>query len=156
MRNFLIFSSAAATLLAAAPAAAQQTGSGPIPAEQVQQLIDTLKQRNEQVRTLSERVRELEARTARAEADSGRLEMAEKAIAVASLKNQSLVSIGEEIIVKFENRSLGKRVLAGEPLTQLYRVRLQNELQAYRDKIAELGFYPEKELQPAQPAPASD
>lgn len=153
MPNIVTRPAIAAALLLAAPAVAQQAPAKVSP-EQVQQLIDTLKQRNDQVRALSDKVRELEARAARADGIVAKMEAAEKALVVASQKNQALVAIGEEIIVKYETMSLGKRVLSGEPYTQLYRVKMQNELQDYRDKIAQLGFYPEKEMQPAPAAPA--
>jgi len=138
-----------------APASAASTPAAISP-EQIQQLVDTLKQRNEQVRQLSERTRELEARAAEADRLTARVEAAEKALGVASTKNQSLVTIGEEIIADYEKMRLGKKIGGREPLTQLYRVRMQNELQSYRDKIAELGFYPAKDMQPAQPAPAAN
>jgi capsule polysaccharide export protein KpsE/RkpR len=152
MLNLILRSAAALALLATAPAFAQQAAPAEISPAQVQQLIDTLKQRNDQLRMLSERVREAEARATRADAAMTRLQAAEKALAIAAEKNQALVATGEEIIAKYEKMSLGKRALTGEPYTQLYRVRMQNDLQVYRDKIAELGFYPEKEMQPAQPA----
>lgn len=152
MLNFILRSTAALALFATAPAVAQDAAPAQVSPAQVQQLIDTLKQRNDQLRVLSERVREAEARATRADAVATRLQAAEKALAIAAEKNQSLVTTGEEIIAKYEKMSLGQRALGGERLTQLYRVRMQNDLQAYRDKIAELGFYPEREMQPAQPA----
>lgn len=152
MLNLILRSAVTTALLANAPALAQQAAPAAVSPAQVQQLIDTLKQRNDQLRVLSERVREAEARAARADAVSSRLQAAEKALVIAAEKNQALVTTGEEIIAKYEKMSLGQRALGGERLTQLYRVRMQNDLQVYRDKIAELGFYPEKEMQPPQPA----
>jgi ribosome-binding ATPase YchF (GTP1/OBG family) len=151
MSNLILRLAGAALLVAvSAPAAAQQA----IPAAQVQQLIDTLKQRNEQVRTLSERVRELEATAARADASVARLAAAENAMRVASRKNQELVTLGEAIIADYEKLGLHKRIAASEPLTGLYRVRLENKLEEYRAEIAQLGFYPEKEMEPQPPAAA--
>jgi hypothetical protein len=159
----LTLAAAVASLAFAGPAAAQTApapAATPAPAgisgEQIQKLVDTLKARNEEVRTLKDRVRELEAAATLAQDTASRLAAAEKALAVASQKNQALLATGEEIIAKYEKMGLGKRAASGEPFTQLYRVRMQNEMQAYRDQIAELGFYPEKEMQPAQPAPAGN
>jgi hypothetical protein len=153
MSNFLLKVAGACVLVAASavPAAAQQA----IPAEQVQQLIDTLRQRNEQLRVLAERNRELEASAAKGEASATRLAAAEKAMQVAFRKNQDLVVLAEAIIADYEKLGLLRRTAAREPLTGLYRVRLENKLEEYRAEVAALGFYPEKEMEPQPPAAAT-
>ncbi|OYW44776.1 MAG: hypothetical protein B7Z08_06140 [Sphingomonadales bacterium 32-68-7] len=147
---------AVTALLAFAPALAQEAAPAAAPAEvsaeQVQQIVATLRQRNDQVRALSEQVRELEARAARADGLAAQLANAEQALGVAADKNRALQAIGEEIIVSYEQMTLGKRALTGEPFTQLYRVRMENELQDYRDKVAQLGFYPERDVRPVAAA----
>lgn len=153
---------AAATALAVlatnlAPAGAQDapaSAGGVIPRAQVEQLVATLKQRNDQVRDMAERMREMEARLAQAD-DAIRLrDNGAKALQVAAQKNRELAAIGEAIIADYEKRDLGKRIGTGEPLTQLYRVRLQNKLQEFQDQIAAQGFYPERELETIEAASA--
>lgn len=156
------FAAAAATLLAAAtpvqsqkPAAKAAPAAAPIAREQVEQLIDTLKQRNEQLRELSAQLREMEARAAAGDAAVKERDNGRKALVVAAQKNRELAEIGDAIIADYEKFNLGKRMGAQEPLTQLYRVKLQNKLQEFQDQIAAQGFYPERELELIQAASAA-
>lgn len=151
--------------LIATPATAQEAAGGCIVREQAEQLISTLKERNDQLRDLSARLREMEARVAAADAATRELENSRKALTIAGDRNRELVEIGEAIITDYEKMDLGKRLASREPLTQLYRVRLENKLQEYRDQVARQGFYPQKELDalqapppaavPVEPAPAN-
>lgn len=140
---------------AVAPAGAQDGSAPAIPRAQVEQLIATLKQRNDQLRDMTDRMREMEARVAQADTALKERENSRKALQIAALKNHELVEIGEAIIADYEKRDLGKRIGTGEPLTQLYRVRLQNKLQEFQDQIAAEGFYPEKELEMIEAASVS-
>jgi septal ring factor EnvC (AmiA/AmiB activator) len=148
---------AASLLLIAAPASAQEAkpGGACIVREQGEQLIATLKQRNDQLREMSARMREMEAQLAAAQTEAKDLENNRKALVIAAQKNRELADIGEAIIVDYEKMDLGKRLASKEPLTQLYRVRLQNKLQEFRDQIAAQGFYPERELNALQAPPAA-
>lgn len=149
---------AALLLLSPVPLKAQEAPkSACIVREQAEQLLSTLKQRNDQLREMSGRMREMEAQVAAAEASVKELENSRKALAIAAQKNRELAEIGEAIIVDYEKMNLGKRVGSQEPLTGLYRVKLENKLQEFRDEIAAQGFYPEKELGALQapPAPAA-
>lgn len=144
--------------LAFAPAAHAQASSasaGCIVAEQAEQLIATLKQRNDQLREMSEKMRAMEAEVAAARSATGQIEASRKAIAIAADKNRELRELGDAIIADYENMGLGKRMAATEPLTGLYRVRLENKLQEFSDQVAALGFYPERDAVPAAPAPAT-
>ena len=47
------------------------------------------------------------------------------------------------------------RAANGEPLTGLFRVRLENKLQEFQSQIAALGFYPQKELDALEAAQAA-
>lgn len=138
----------AALLVAAPPALAQQESpaGGCIVREQAEQLIATLKQRNDQLRDMSTRMREMEAQVAAVAATGKDLENSRKALVIAAQKNRELAEIGEAIIVDYERMDLSKRAAAQEPLTRLYRVRIENKLQEFRDQIAAQGFYPEREL----------
>lgn len=122
---------------------------------QGEQLIATLKQRNDQLRDLSAQMREMEARVAAADAATKDLENSKKALQIAAEKNRALAAIGEAIIADYEKLDLGKRIGAQEPLTQLYRVKLQNKLQEFQDQIAAQGFYPARELEMLQAASAT-
>lgn len=144
--------------LAFAPAARAQASSasaGCIVAEQAEQLIATLKQRNDQLREMSEKMRAMEAEVAAARSATGQIEASRKAISIAADKNRELRELGDAIIADYENMGLGKRMAATEPLTGLYRVRLENKLQEFSDQVAALGFYPERDAVPVAPAPAT-
>lgn len=145
--------------LALAPAAHAQDNAAPagcIVAEQAQQLIATLKQRNDQLRDMSEKMRAMEAEVAVARSATGQIEASRKAIVIAADKNRELRELGDAIIADYEKMGLGKKMAAGEPLTGLYRVRLENKLQEFSDQVAALGFYPERDAVPAaEPAPAN-
>lgn len=154
-RSFALCAAATFSILAV-PARAQEAPAGGacIVREQAEQLVTTLKQRNDQLRDMSARMREMETKVAAAEAATKELENSRKALAIAAERNRDLVGIGEAIIADYEGMDLGKRMGAREPLTQLYRVRLQNKLQEFQDQIAAQGFYPQKELDILQ-APAA-
>lgn len=141
----------------AVPAQAQEAASGGacIVREQAEQLIATLKQRNDQLRDMSAQMREMEAKVAAADTATKELENSRKALAIAAEKNRELTQIGEAIIVDYEKMDLGDRIAGGEPLTQLHRVRLENKLQEFQDQIAAQGFYPQKELDNLQTTPAA-
>lgn len=145
--------------LAFAPVARAQGNAPPgrcIVAEQAQQLIDTLKQRNDQLRDMSEKMRAMEAEVAAARSATGQIEASRKAIVIAADKNRELRELGDAIIADYEKMGLGKKMAATEPLTGLYRVRLENKLQEFSDQVAALGFYPERDAVPAvEPAPAN-
>ena len=74
-------------------------------------------------------------------------------IEIAKQKNEALVSIGEEIVVALEQQCFGARLLAREPVTQLYRVRLENEIQDFRKKVSDQRFFPQTET--VEPVPSA-
>lgn len=155
MKKHIIGLSLAALVFA--PAAYAQEGSAPgciVPA-QAEQLIATLKQRNDQLRDMSEKMRAMEAEVAAARSATGQIEASRKAIAIAAEKNRELRELGDAIIADYEKLDLGKKMAASEPLTGLYRVRLENKLQEFSDQVAALGFYPERDAVPAAPAPTT-
>jgi len=146
-RSFIL--GAAVTLsLIASPAVAQTATAVPatITVEQAEQLIATLQQRNEQLREMAGQVSQMEASVAEAQSVTRELEISRQALLIAAQRNADLVAIGEEIIADYERMNLGDRAANGEPLTGLFRVRLENKLQEFQSQIAALGFYPQKEL----------
>ncbi len=52
-------------------------------------------------------------------------------------KNIALYDLGNEILTRYENYGLGEALAAKEPFTGLSRVKLQELVQDYRDKIAD-------------------
>lgn len=157
MKKPIIGLSFAALVLA--PVAHAQDGSAPagcIAPPQAEQLIATLKQRNDQLRDMSEKIRAMEAEVTAARSATGQIEASRKAITIAADKNRELRELGDAIIADYEKLGLGKKMAASEPLTGLYRVRLENKLQEFSDQIAALGFYPERDAVPdAAPAPTT-
>lgn len=67
-------------------------------------------------------------------------------------KNLELYNLGNEILTRYEKYGLGEALTAKEPFTGLTRVRLQELVQDYRDKIADQRATPGKiQLAPAAP-----
>ena len=73
----------------------------------------------------------------------GQFESQQAIIKLAEEKNQALVETGKAILADYEEQTFGGRLLAREPITQLYKVRLENEFQSFRDQIMDLRFVPE-------------
>ena len=157
MTRSFILGAAISLSLIAAPAVAQTATAAPaaITAEQAQQLIATLQQRNEQLREMAGQLSQMEVAVAEAQATTRDLANSRQALEIAAQRNADLVAIGEEIIADYEQMNLGDRAANGEPLTGLFRVRLENKLQEFQAQIAALGFYPQKELDALQQAPAA-
>ena len=113
---------------------------------QAEQLLETLQTRTDQLREALARLERAE--TARADADR-RAEAARAALDLAAERNRELAEIGAAIIDDYEDMSLGRRAANREPLTGLYRVRLENKLQAFEDELAQARLYPERAMQEA-------
>jgi chromosome segregation ATPase len=72
-------------------------------------------------------------------------------------KNAEMFKIGNEILVRYEKFGLGTAIAAREPFVGTMRVKLQNLVQDYSDKLAEQKIKPEPAPVPegkAKPAPA--
>ena len=50
-------------------------------------------------------------------------------------KNIALFNAANEILDRYKNHALGKAILAKEPFTQTSRVKIENLVQGYNDKI---------------------
>ena len=121
--------------------------------EQAERLVTTLRSRTEQLRDAAGRLQRAEeivnqanARIAAAEA---RAAATQEIVALAAMRNRELVQIGLQILADYQSLSLGQKVAAREPLTGLYRVRLENKLQQFEDELAAAQFFPEKALEEA-------
>jgi chromosome segregation ATPase len=71
-------------------------------------------------------------------------------------KNLELYNLGNEILTRYEKYGLGEALEAKEPFTGLTRVKLQELVQDYRDKIADQRATPGKiQLAPTGPGSAA-
>ncbi len=81
---------------------------------------------------MEETAREKEAARATA---SGDLLVAKNTIADRERKNLNLYMTSLEILERYENYALGKALSAREPFIQKTRVKVENEVQDYKDKV---------------------
>ena len=121
--------------------------------EQAERLVATLRTRTNQLRDAASRLQRADdivnQANARAETAARQAAATQEVLALAAERNRELVEIGMKILEDYENLSLGKKVAAREPLTGLYRVQLENKLQAFEDELAAAQFFPEKALEEA-------
>jgi len=69
--------------------------------------------------------------------------LAERKLADASRKNLDLYNIGLEILSKYEGFGLGTAITAREPFTKSMRVKLENYVQDFGDKLEDGRVQPE-------------
>ena len=67
----------------------------------------------------------------------GELERTGTRLRECDARNVALLSLGSEIIGRFEQRTLGERVSGGDPFFRLGRVQLENLAEGYRDRLFE-------------------
>jgi hypothetical protein len=100
----------------------------------------------------AETVRAKEAERARIEATlAGRTALLEACMA----KNGELYRVGVEILDAYRGYTLGDAARASEPVLGLYRVKLENLVQAYDDRLYNAQFDPRTVQMPAAPAAPS-
>jgi hypothetical protein len=79
--------------------------------------------------------------------------LAERKVADANRKNLDLYNIGNEILAKYEGFGLGTAITAREPFTRTMRVKLENYLQDFGDKLQDGKIQPsDAPKTPAAPA----
>ncbi len=66
-------------------------------------------------------------------------------------RNLELYETGKEILERYENYAFGKALLAREPFTGLTKVKLEEQVQDYKDKLGD-GMVKEGEAAPSAPA----
>lgn len=66
-------------------------------------------------------------------------------------KNEELYKAGTEVLTRYESFSLGDALTAREPFTRLTRVKMENLVQEYQDKLTDNKIKPED----AKPAPVA-
>ena len=140
---------------ASAPAARAAKAGECIVREQAEQIIATLAKRNEQLTASTSDLRAAEQRIAELEVKAAEADTAKQALQNAAVRNRELVTIGKAILKDYGDMNLGKKAASGEPLTGLYRVRLENTLQKFEDEISAQRVFPERELQTAAPRAAA-
>jgi len=59
----------------------------------------------------------------------------QRLVADREVKNMELFKIGNEILARYEKFSLGEALLAKEPFTGITKVKLENQVQDYQDKL---------------------
>jgi hypothetical protein len=82
------------------------------------------------------------------------LVLAQRIIADRETQNLTLYKIGSEILTRYEKFSLGEALSAKEPFVGTARVRLENQIQDYEDKLADQKIKLSQAPLPA-PAPAT-
>lgn len=70
-------------------------------------------------------------------------------------KNAELFKIGNEILTRYEKFGLGTALLAKEPFVGLTRVKLENQVQDYQDKLLDSKVAPGTTPAPSAPPAAS-
>ena len=77
----------------------------------------------------------------------------EHTVADRERRNLELYKTGQEILERYENFAFGKALLAREPFTGLAKVRLEEQVQDYKDQLTD-GMVKEGDpISPATPAP---
>lgn len=78
----------------------------------------------------------------------------EHTVADRERRNLELYQTGKEILDRYENFAFGKALLAREPFTGLAKVRLEEQVQDYKDQLTD-GMVKEGDpISPSTPAPA--
>jgi hypothetical protein len=79
----------------------------------------------------------------------------EHTVADRERRNLELYKTGQEILDRYENFAFGKALLAREPFTGLAKVRLEEQVQDYKDQLTD-GMVKEGDpISPETPAPAA-
>ncbi len=81
----------------------------------------------------------------------------ERTLADRESRNLELYKVGKEVLDRYENFAFGRALLAREPFTSLSRVKLENLVQDYQDKLLKPALKAGEVGKPApeKPAPAS-
>jgi chromosome segregation ATPase len=72
-----------------------------------------------------------------------RVILLDRIVADQKTKNAEMFKVGNEILTRYEKFGLGTAITAREPFTGLTRVKLQNLVQDYSDKLGEQRIKPE-------------
>lgn len=101
---------------------------------------------DERTRVASETMQRLQQRDSELSGTKNQLSETQTELKQCTSRNAALFELGNEVIDRFEKRTLGERVGQGEPFFQTGRVQLENLAEGYRDRLYEQapvssGFY---------------
>lgn len=83
----------------------------------------------------------------------------QRIIADQQTKNAEMFKLGKEILARYEKFGLGDALTAREPFVGLTRVKFENLMQDYQDKLTDQKIKPSEEKvtgKPSSPSPAND
>lgn len=83
---------------------------------------------------------------------AARVILLDRKVADATRKNQELFQVGSEVLSKYEGFGLGTAIAAREPFTRTMRVKLENLVQEYGDKLNDGRLQPEDAPKAGKPA----
>jgi hypothetical protein len=86
---------------------------------------------------------------------AGQVILLDRKVADRETKNVELFRIGNEILRRYERFGLGDALLSREPFVGITRVKLENQVQEYQDKLLDQRIKPGQPVStPAQPSPS--
>jgi chromosome segregation ATPase len=105
----------------------------------VREFNDRLEERNQTLEKWKDAYTEAATVARTKDAERAKFEGESKAFKASTractIKNQELVKVGRELLARYEGVTFGDMLVANEPLTAIGRVRVQNLLQDYGDKV---------------------
>ncbi len=137
-------------------------------AKQNQQLAKTLQENQQELERLRAERQQQERAVSNAQllSENARrnLELRSELVELCRARNQELYGIGNEILTLYRDQGFGDTLAKREPVFQLKKVKLENAMQAFEDRLREQRMYPdtlppslEKKMQESvkQDAPAA-
>jgi hypothetical protein len=105
----------------------------------VREFNDRLEERNQVLEKWKEAYSEAATVARTKDGERAKFEAEAKAFRASTractLKNQELVKVGRELLVRYEGVTFGDMVVASEPLIGIRRVEIQSLLQGYGDRV---------------------
>lgn len=145
MARMFIRIAAPALALALAPVAApaQEASAAPAAAAAAKEPTEVEKLRAEaaDLRARLDR-QEVVADNARGQLQQAReqIRLKDELLMLGRQRNAELLALGREILARYRSKGLGDVVIGSEPFVQASRVRLENLVQDYEDKLRAAGF----------------
>lgn len=97
-----------------------------------------------------------EAKEAERAAAAGKAVVLERRVAAAETKNAEMLKLGQEILARYEKFGLGTALLAREPFVRNMKVKFENYVQDYGDKLDAQRIQPSDASKvESQPSPAA-
>ena len=97
-----------------------------------------------------------EAKEAERAAAAGKADVLQRRVTAAETKNAEMLKLGQEILARYEKFGLGTALLAREPFVRNMKVKFENYVQDYGDKLDAQRIQPSGTSKvESQPSPAS-